>query len=465
MRNNRFDQYKRMLRIISVALIVAVETLIFYITWRGWYSDDIYLYKFAVKGHWFMIGMYILFSMLFLYIYGGLKLGYFKQANMIYSQSLSVVCVNVITYLEIVLLYREVAPPIPILIMTGVDVAVIAVLSFGFDKIYAKLFPPRRTLIIYGEDHEEILFPKIIKRRDKYIIEQTVSDEIGFEALSEMILKYEAVILSDVHAPLRNTILKFCYGHSIRVYMTPKISDIIIRSSEMLHLFDTPLLLARNNGLTFEQKFLKRFMDIVCSLLLIIVSSPLMAVAAAAIRLYDHGPVLFKQKRLTIDRKEFYVYKFRSMVVDAEKDGVARLATKNDSRITPVGKVIRKLRIDELPQLFNVLSGAMSLVGPRPERPEIAAEYEQDTPEFTYRLKVKAGLTGYAQVYGKYNTTAYDKLKLDLMYIESYSILVDIKILIMTFKILFMEESTEGLDENQTTASTAKKKKKDDQHP
>ena len=188
MRNNRFDQYKRMLRIISVALIVAVETLIFYITWRGWYSDDIYLYKFAVKGHWFMIGMYILFSMLFLYIYGGLKLGYFKQANMIYSQSLSVVCVNVITYLEIVLLYREVAPPIPILIMTGVDVAVIAVLSFGFDKIYAKLFPPRRTLIIYGEDHEEILFPKIIKRRDKYIIEQTVSDEIGFEALSEMIL-------------------------------------------------------------------------------------------------------------------------------------------------------------------------------------------------------------------------------------------------------------------------------------
>ncbi|HIR25981.1 MAG TPA: sugar transferase, partial [Candidatus Egerieimonas faecigallinarum] len=242
----------------------------------------------------------------------------------------------------------------------------------------------------------------------------------------------------------------------------PKISDIIIRSSEMLHLFDTPLLLARNYGLTFEQKVLKRGMDIVCSLLLILVTSPLMLIATAAIRLYDHGPVLFKQKRLTIDGKEFYVYKFRSMIVDAEKDGVARLATKNDSRITPVGKVIRKLRIDELPQLFNVLSGDMSLVGPRPERPEIAAEYEQDTPEFAYRLKVKAGLTGYAQVYGKYNTTAYDKLKLDLMYIESYSILVDIKILIMTFKILFMEESTEGLDEDQTTASTVKKTKKDE---
>ena len=140
------------------------------------------------------------------------------------------------------------------------------------------------------------------------------------------------------------------------------------------------------------------------------------------------------------------------MIVNAEKDGVARLASENDSRITPIGKLIRKTRVDELPQLINVLKGEMSLVGPRPERPEIAEEYEKIIPEFSYRLKVKAGLTGYAQLYGKYNTTAYDKLKLDLMYIQSYSIILDFKLLIMTFKILFMKESTEGVEADQITA-------------
>ena len=192
------------------------------------------------------------------------------------------------------------------------------------------------------------------------------------------------------------------------------------------------------------------------------ITSPIMLIAAFCIKLYDHGPVFFKQKRLTIGGKEFYVYKFRSMIVDAEKDGVARLATKNDSRITPVGKVIRATRIDELPQLLNIFKGDMSVVGPRPERPEIAKEYEESIPEFAYRLKVKAGLTGYAQIYGKYNTTAYDKLKLDLMYIESYSILEDLKLILATFKIVFTKESTEGLEEGQTISLNAKEEEKKD---
>ena len=134
------------------------------------------------------------------------------------------------------------------------------------------------------------------------------------------------------------------------------------------------------------------------------------------------------------------------MIVNAEKDGVAVLASQHDSRITPVGKVIRATRLDELPQLYNILRGDMSLVGPRPERPEIMKKYEESIPEFSYRLKVKAGLTGYAQVYGKYNTTAYDKLKMDLMYIENYSLLLDIRLIFMTIKIMFMKESTEGFD-------------------
>ena len=148
---------------------------------------------------------------------------------------------------------------------------------------------------------------------------------------------------------------------------------------------------------------------------------------------------------MTIDGREFYIFKFRSMRMDAEKDGIARLASENDDRITPIGKIIRMTRLDELPQLLNVLKGDMSLVGPRPERPEIAREYEAVLPQFKSRLKVKAGLTGYAQIYGKYNTTPYDKLKLDLTYIQNYSFVLDLKLILLTAKILFMKESTEGV--------------------
>ena len=167
---------------------------------------------------------------------------------------------------------------------------------------------------------------------------------------------------------------------------------------------------------------------------------------------YDGGPVLYKQIRCTRDAKEFKILKFRSMRVDAEKDGVARLAAKNDSRITPVGKFIRAVRIDELPQLINILKGEMSFIGPRPERPEIIAQYMEEMPEFAFRMKVKAGLAGYAQVYGKYNTTPYDKLKLDLTYIENYTVWLDIRLMLLTLKILFKAESTEGVESTQITA-------------
>ena len=195
-------------------------------------------------------------------------------------------------------------------------------------------------------------------------------------------------------------------------------------------------------------------MDIVISLAGIILSSPIILITAIAIKIYDGGSVFFRQSRCTIDNKVYQIIKFRSMITDAEKDGVARLATENDDRITPIGHFIRKTRIDEIPQFFNVLKGDMSIVGPRPERPEIIAEYCEQFPEFMYRTKVKAGLTGYAQVFGKYNTTSYDKLKWDLMYIEKFSIWLDLKLIIMTIKIVFMKESTEGLEEGKATANS-----------
>ena len=187
------------------------------------------------------------------------------------------------------------------------------------------------------------------------------------------------------------------------------------------------------------------------SFLLIILTSPMMALTALSIKLYDGGAILYKQTRCTLEGKKFQIYKFRSMIANAEEDGIARLAAKGDSRITPIGKIIRKVRIDELPQLFNIIKGEMSFVGPRPERPEIIEKYTEEMPEFSYRVKVKAGLTGYAQIFGKYNTKPYDKLKLDLYYIEHYSVWLDLKLIILTLKILLTLESTEGVAQGLIT--------------
>ncbi len=272
------------------------------------------------------------------------------------------------------------------------------------------------------------------------------------EDIKKKIDQYEGVVICDIPSHIRNLLLKYCYGKSVRTYTTPKISDILLRSAEKLHLFDTPLLLSRNVGLTFDQRFVKRLMDIILSLAALVILSPVFIVTAVAIKVYDGGPVFFRQDRCTKDGKVFSICKFRSMIVDAEKEGHSIPATDKDPRITPVGRIIRSTRIDELPQILNILKGDMSIVGPRPERVEHVELYTKEIPEFPYRMKVKGGLTGYAQVYGKYNTTAYDKLKLDLMYIQNYSVMLDIEIILQTIKVLFMKESTEGFGEEMSAS-------------
>ena len=207
------------------------------------------------------------------------------------------------------------------------------------------------------------------------------------------------------------------------------------------------------DGMNELECTIKRVFDFMAALVALVLLAPFFLICYVAVRREDGGPAIFKQERIGRFGRPFCIYKFRSMRVDAEKDGVARLSSgENDSRITPVGKVIRACRVDELPQLINILRGELSIVGPRPERPEIAAQYCEEMPEFSLRLQAKAGLTGYAQVYGKYNTTPYDKLSMDLMYIAHPSLIEDIKIMLATVKILFVPESTEGVAEGQTTA-------------
>lgn len=400
-----------------------------------------------------MAAVYGLMLLFFSKMYGGLKIGYLERGNVLYSQILSVILVNMFTYLQIALLAKRFLNPVPFLLMFTVQIIAIGIWTFLANQLFEKLFPPRQMLLIYGDRPSLSLMDKMNCRKDRYQIKDMVHIKNGLETIEQMIPKYDAVVICDVPSFIRNPILKYCYGERKRVYMTPKIPDILVRSAEDINLFDTPLIMSRNGNMTIEQAFFKRMMDIVIAGVTCVIALPLMVVTALAVKLQDGGPILYKQKRLTIERKEFYVYKFRSMRVDAEKDGVARLASNGDNRITPVGQFIRKVRLDELPQLFNIIRGDMSIVGPRPERPEIAKQYEAEIPEFRYRLWVKAGLTGYAQIFGKYNTTPYDKLKLDLHYIQNYSLMLDIKLIIQTVKILFMKESTEGIGAGRTTAS------------
>lgn len=403
-------------------------------------------------GHILMVGIYFVLLFFFDTTYGGLKIGYLKPLEVFFSQVFSLICVNLITYFQYSITEVKLVYARPLITMTIFQIIVAALWTYCCNAFYKKSFPPRALLFIHGDRPIEDIEKKFLSRKDKYLIVKTIHIKEGLEEIKKEALHYKGVILWDLPNDDRNKLLKFCYGESIRIYLMPKITDVLIKGADQLHLFDTPILLTREYALSIEQRIAKRLLDLFCSSILIIITLPIQLIAAIIIKLYDGGPVLYKQVRCTRGQKEFQIIKFRSMNLDAEKDGVARLATKNDARITPFGKFIRAVRIDELPQLYNILKGEMSFIGPRPERPEIIAQYVKEMPEFLLRTKVKAGLAGYAQVYGKYNTTPLDKLKLDLSYIETYSIWLDLKLMMLTLKILFKAESTEGIDHNQTTA-------------
>lgn len=448
MKSGGLDQYKRLIRFAFNILLLGCLMYFFIRIWDANYNDGI-VFPFYYKGFWMMGAFYALFFVIFSYILGGMKIGYLKSSSLMLSQTLALLAANISIYLETVLLSARFVNVIPMVELTAIDIVVAFIWTFCVNRIFRKLFPARHILLLYEEYDPSSLLRKVNSRKDRYLTKKSMNVEEGWETVTKEMHNYDAVFLCDIHSPLRNRLVKYCYANGIRSYITPKISDIIIRSSENIHMFDTPLLLSRNNGLSFEQKLVKRFMDIVISLVMLIITSPFMLITAVAIKLYDGGPVFFRQKRCTINGKEFYIHKFRSMIVDAEKEGEVIPATDDDERITPVGKVIRKTRLDELPQFIDILKGDMSVVGPRPERVEHVEQYTEEIPEFAYRLKVKGGLTGYAQIYGKYNTTAYDKLKLDLMYIQNYSILLDLKLIIMTVKIVFVKESTEGFEDTK----------------
>lgn len=443
---------KYVYRGICAIVLTLIALVAFYAEWRDFVEVNNQTGHLTGLGN---IGMALgIYGLLYIFIGRGLKafkIGVNRISNVLASQVLTLLTVNFIEIFASMAItgefrfFWELASMYLILfVVQSIVICPLVVLMIGR---YRKLFPPLKLIEIYGEKAENLLY-KFIGRPDKYIIAKSIvySD---ITTISEEIKNFDAVLINDLPASQENKILKLCFDKDKRVYFTPKLSDILVKGSEELNLFDTLLYLRRNNGIPFWKLSVKRFFDIVLSAFTLVVLSPLLIVVALAIKHEDGGPVFFRQERCTLGGKKFMILKFRSMIVDAEKDGRPHPVTEDDDRITKVGKIIRACRIDELPQLINILKGDMSIVGPRPERVEHVERYKAAIPEFAFREKMKGGLTGYAQVYGKYNTTALDKLKLDLMYITNYSLVLDVQIIFETVKILFQKESTEGFSEEQ----------------
>ena len=467
----KLETAKRLILLGLAGIGLLLETAAFCYCWITNFSPSItnvtgvpYYYRAGLLE----VALYALILYFLSNMYGGFRIGYLKNSEVVFSQVFATLAANAIIYVELSIMAKQFFVLKMFVLMTIVQIIIAIIWTNIAQVIYRNIFPPRKLLLIHGDREIDGILTKFAGRKDKYDIVQCMHVEMGMEEISKEILtglegkEYHGVVIWDVSTQERNEILKFCYGRSIRVYTMPKITDVILLGAEELHLFDTPILLTREYSLSLEQRFVKRMIDVVCAGILVVITSPIMLITAIIIKAYDGGPVLYKQVRCTKDCREFEIMKFRSMRTDAEKDGVARLAQKNDDRITPIGKFIRKVRIDELPQLINILRGDMSFIGPRPERPQIIEQYMEVMPEFAYRMKVKAGLAGYAQVYGKYNTTPYDKLKLDLTYIENYSLWMDIQLMLLTLKILFWPDSTEGVESEQITALKAEMKKKKD---
>lgn len=441
-------RFRKVLRILTALVITSLVSLIYLFTWMRFYNPFMVYSPLYNNGVILLVLVYAILYIMFANLYNGFKVGHFRVSDVIYSQLTTLLIINTVTYIEVSLMDRRLLDPTELVVMTLVQFIVTVVWAYLANRVYYRVFKPAKVLFVHGTTETSNMLEKIGRRNDKFNVTTILSYDLGYEKIVERFTEHDVVFLYDIDSDIRNKLFKECYRLNIPVYITPKITDVIISASDWIHLFDTPLFLSNNTTISFEQQIIKRFVDILVSVFALVILSPLFILVAALIKFTDGGDVLFMQERVTLNNRVFKIYKFRSMIMNAEKSGEARLMSKNDERVTKVGKVIRKTRIDELPQLFNILIGDMSLVGPRPERPELIKSYCESIPEFDFRTRVKAGLTGYAQIMGKYNTSIYDKLKLDLMYIENYSLLLDLKILFATLKYVITpanEDSTEGV--------------------
>lgn len=382
-------------------------------------------------------------------VYGGYAIGTQKSKPIVYSMSLATVITDLVTHLQLSIMntseknnpsFVYETPHLLLLVML-LQIIVIIIFAYFGNFVYFSMEPPEKCCVI-SSSRQSLghIIPKIEKFKKQYEIDEIVRYDAP--DVLDVISRNDTVFLYDVPINERIVLSEYCYQKQKNIYYNFEMCDVVAQGAKYMTLDDKSLVMHTAKDLTMEQRIIKRLMDIAISLVALIVASPIMLGCALAIKLEDGGKVFYKQKRLTKYGKVFEVYKFRTM---KEENSINKSVTENDDRITKVGKILRKYRIDELPQMLNILNGDMTVVGPRPEMLENVKKYTDELPEFAYRLRMKAGLTGLAQISGKYNTSPKDKLVMDLMYIENYSIWQDFKLIFQTVTVFFKaSESTEA---------------------
>ena len=386
-------------------------------------------------------------------IYGGYAIGRLKSKPIITSLSLATFATDLVSHLQLCIMnvnennndhFVYESPHLLVLII-AIQFVLIVLFTYLGQAVYFGINKPERCCVITNSTQAlNSIMPKITRYRKQY----NVTDMIHFTSpnVYDVMSACDTVFIYEVPTKQKVLFTEFCYANNKNVYTSFEMADVMLMGGKSILLDDKPMVSAVIRDLTFEQRFFKRVMDITISLVGIILTGPIMIATAILIKAEDGGSIFFRQKRATRGGELFDVYKFRTMT---ETDSVNESAKTDDKRITKIGKYLRMFRIDELPQFFNILKGDMSVVGPRPEMVENVNKYTAELPEFSYRLKVKGGLTGYAQIVGKYNTSPKDKLVLDLMYIEKYSLWLDVKLILQTITVLFKaSDSTKGFGNN-----------------
>ena len=430
---------RRLIMFIMKALIIIVPSLMFYYTLHKYIPMPYYN-----RGFWLVLLFYAILLIIVSNPYDMLLIGILRKRNLQISYIIAITLTNFVTYMVLCLISRKIINPSNMIFLTLAQYLIGFIMYEIAAFVYKQLYPSRDTVIIYADSaYDKDVARKFEVRKDRYTIKSVVKETEGVEKIKAEIDKYSTVIIGAIDLYLRNEIIDYCYSHGKRIFVLPSINDIVLRSAHITQINDSIMHLVKDRTLSLEQLMIKRAFDIAFSLFVLLVSSPILLIVALCIKLYDGGPIFFKQKRLTRNKETFEIIKFRSMIVDAEKNG-AQFTTNHDDRITPIGKFIRATRIDEIPQFINVLRGDMSVVGPRAERVENYDLYSKLMPEFYYRTKVKAGITGYAQIYGRYNTSHEDKARMDVYYIETYSFWNDLQLILSTLKVIFTPEATEG---------------------
>lgn len=428
-------------------LIFLSNTFIFYFIWSA-LSETILSSDYFRLGNYLLVAQFVILFYLFSRIYGSFKVGEYKISELLYFTFLSNSVSFFILYLNLSLIERSLIPIHKYLLLYILTILSSFIIVYLFNRIYVYTLVENKVLIITDAQNKDLLIEEYNHRPHFLNIShetQYLSVSTDFDLQNEILDRYERIFVHINDVVLRNKIIDYGILHSKSTYIIPRLEDLVVRNSELSHLFDRPLLVYEaDKNFSLISCIIKRIFDVVLSFFGLLFSLPILVFVALLIKLDDNGPVFYVQKRVGKNGKIFSLIKLRSMIVNAEQVGGVQFARLNDSRITRVGKYLRQYRIDELPQLINVLKGEMSIVGPRPERPEIYEKISKEFVHFKTRLNVKAGITGYSQVFGKYNTNLQDKLLMDLEYIYSYNILLDIKIIILTIRALFQKDSSKG---------------------